>query len=110
MAIIIILLALSFNYSNQLLLNATNNQENNDIKELDTLFNMIMEEISKIQKNEVTDYGYTRMIFIILILFFIFSIKTKLYKIITCCKRMKPDSKDAALEKITIQELNYIIN
>ncbi|AHH82714.1 ORF-125 [Buzura suppressaria nucleopolyhedrovirus] len=113
MALSIILLALSFNYSNQLWLNATtinSDDKDDNTEELDSLFNIVMGEISKIQKNETTDNGYIRMIFIILILFFIFSIKTKIYKIFTCCKRLKPTPNDTALEKITIQELNYIIN
>ncbi|QWO71680.1 hypothetical protein [Orgyia pseudotsugata single capsid nuclopolyhedrovirus] len=86
--------------------NSNGNANKNDI---DAVFAVIMEEINKIQKNEITDYGYTRMIFIILILFFIFSLKAKLYKILTCFKKKtKPD--ECALETITIRELNYNVN
>ncbi len=83
------------------LLNGTIN--NNDI---DALFSMIMNEISNIQKHEVSDNSYTRMIFILLIMLLLFSFKTKLYKIMTCFKK-KRTSEDCALEKITIKELNY---
>jgi hypothetical protein len=100
MAIFIIVLLMLLRDSDQLL-NSTDNS--NDI---DALFNMIMNEISNIQKHEVSDNSYTRMIFILLIMLLLFSFKTKLYKMMTCFKK-KPMSEDCALEKITIKELNY---
>ncbi|ABY65857.1 hypothetical protein [Orgyia leucostigma nucleopolyhedrovirus] len=114
--VIFLVLMLARSSYNQLIMNLTsvnaNSGNDNDDKatnDIDTLFTVIMEEINKIQKNEITDYGYTRMIFIVLILFFIFSIKAKLYKILTCFKK-KVKHEEGALETITIRELNYNVN
>ncbi|AGR56886.1 HESP124 [Hemileuca sp. nucleopolyhedrovirus] len=83
----------------------------NDIfdDEIYELFKIISSELSKIEENENADDGYMRLIFIIVILILIVSIKAKIYKMLTCFKRKKPVH-DSALEKITIRELNYNIN
>ncbi|AAQ88178.1 hypothetical protein [Ectropis obliqua nucleopolyhedrovirus] len=85
------------------------NSSNDDI---DELLNIIMAEMAKIQKTEVSDTGYTKMIFIILILLLIISLKTKIYKLLTCMKKKPQHSKDddVMLDKITIGEFNYNIN
>ncbi|ACO53579.1 unknown [Euproctis pseudoconspersa nucleopolyhedrovirus] len=75
------------------------------------LFNLIMQQVGKIQKNEISDFGYTKLIFALLILSFIFSIKSQIYKLLTCAKRKKKlKSDDCALETITIKEFNYNVN
>ncbi|QNV47776.1 hypothetical protein [Alphabaculovirus altersperidaniae] len=86
-------------------------------KDIDSIFAIIMNEISKIEKTESSDVNYTKIIIGLLILITIFTLKTKIYRISTCWRRKKQQRRwfksyndvndDAPLENITIQELNY---
>lgn len=84
------------------------NVKKTSVDDVDKLLQLIMNEVTKIEKNEETDYGYTKMIFIALIMMGILLIKTKIYKISTCFKKRKK-TENETLEKITIQEFNYNI-
>lgn len=98
--------------------------------ELDRLLVLIMNEISKIQQTEVADYSYSRIILLVLIMAFIYSIRTRLHKMLHSCFRSSQQKNDqqvnsgatgsligredslstvAALDKITIQKLNYMV-
>jgi hypothetical protein len=89
-------------------------------KDIDNIFAVIMHEISKIEKSESSDVNYTKIIIGLLILITLFTLKTKIYRVSTCCWRRKKlqqqqqqqqrrlHTLDAQpLENITIQELNY---
>ncbi|QHB21794.1 orf135 [Artaxa digramma nucleopolyhedrovirus] len=115
--VILLLFVLPLLIGSQLLLNATAPTATPaatiapDGTDIEVLFKLIMEQVSKIQNNEITDYGYTRMIFVILIIFFIFSIKSKIYRLLSCVKKKKKSlAGECALENITIRELNYNVN
>lgn len=95
--------------SSQTTTTTTTTTTNHDI---DKLLEVIMDQVSKIEKNELADNGYTRIILIFLILIFVLLIKTKIYKLSTCFnKRKSPvEAHPVALDKITIQEYTYNIN
>ena len=85
----------------------------NSKDDISSLFITIMNEIGKIEKIESNDISYTKMIFGVLILIALFTVKTKLYRISTCCLQRKNHKSHGdeviPLENITIQELNYNI-
>lgn len=84
-------------------------------KDIDNIFAVIMNEISKIEKSESSDVNYTKIIIGLLVLITLFTLKTKIYRVSTCCWCRKKSllqrrltTLDAQpLENITIQELNY---
>ncbi|AXU41616.1 ORF18 [Spodoptera eridania nucleopolyhedrovirus] len=83
-------------------------------KDIDNIFAVIMDEISKIEKTESSDVNYTKIIIGLLILITLFTLKTKIYRISTCWRRKKQrnlknggGADEIPLENITIQELNY---
>ncbi|AIU41359.1 orf120 [Sucra jujuba nucleopolyhedrovirus] len=112
--VILFVLCLFDNSKQILLLNATGGEIEDENRDIDHLFNMIMVEVTKIQKNESNDYSYTRIIFILLIVFFIITLKIKLYKYMNCNRKRAATpalaEEKVPLEKITIKELNYNFN
>nr|ADV91250.1 hypothetical protein [Spodoptera frugiperda multiple nucleopolyhedrovirus]AFH58977.1 hypothetical protein Sf19 [Spodoptera frugiperda multiple nucleopolyhedrovirus]QED40219.1 hypothetical protein [Spodoptera frugiperda multiple nucleopolyhedrovirus]QRN46131.1 Sf19 [Spodoptera frugiperda multiple nucleopolyhedrovirus] len=79
------------------------------LKDIETVFAIIMEEISKIEKTENSDVSYTKIIIGILVLMALFTLKTKIYRMSSCLrkKRLYKAREEIPLENITIQELNY---
>nr|AMO27620.1 hypothetical protein [Lymantria dispar multiple nucleopolyhedrovirus]QCQ67692.1 hypothetical protein [Lymantria dispar multiple nucleopolyhedrovirus] len=78
-------------------------------RDIDALFALIMVELQKIHSSELSDFSYTKLILILLILIMLYSLKTKLYKLSMCCNKKRDDAKrqQTPLENITIQEFNY---
>nr|AOL57135.1 hypothetical protein [Chrysodeixis includens nucleopolyhedrovirus]AOL57276.1 hypothetical protein [Chrysodeixis includens nucleopolyhedrovirus]QGW49264.1 hypothetical protein [Chrysodeixis includens nucleopolyhedrovirus]QGW49404.1 hypothetical protein [Chrysodeixis includens nucleopolyhedrovirus]QGW49544.1 hypothetical protein [Chrysodeixis includens nucleopolyhedrovirus] len=54
--------------------------------DIDRVFDLILDEITKIEESEADDFNYTRLIFFILLLIIIILIKTRLYRHLLCCK------------------------
>ncbi|AXS67789.1 Adho123-like protein [Cryptophlebia peltastica nucleopolyhedrovirus] len=77
--------------------------------ELDKILDIIVDELTDIQKNEVNDVNYTKIVLILLVLISVLLIKIKFYKYSMCCKRKKSNEKEQ-LETIQINELNYNFN
>ncbi|AKN80689.1 hypothetical protein [Perigonia lusca single nucleopolyhedrovirus] len=87
---LLLILIASANSSNHSSLNVSNTSSMGSTDEptnLDRLLSLMMDEINQIQKNEIDDYGYTKIILIILFLVLILSIKTQMYKFCKCKKR-----------------------
>nr|QBI90354.1 hypothetical protein [Trichoplusia ni single nucleopolyhedrovirus] len=57
--------------------------------DIDRVFDLILDEITKIEENEADDFNYTRLIFFILLLIIIILIKTRLYRYLLCCKNRR---------------------
>ncbi|AAY84070.1 ORF-139 peptide [Chrysodeixis chalcites nucleopolyhedrovirus] len=57
--------------------------------DIDRVFDLILDEITKIEENEADDFNYTRLIFFILLLIIIILIKTRLYRYLLCCKNCR---------------------
>ncbi|AUV65278.1 hypothetical protein [Alphabaculovirus myunipunctae] len=71
--------------------------------DIDGLFDMIMNEIGKIEKNESYDISYTKIILGLLVLLALFTIRTKMYR--GCCRRWQRHyrrSRSTSLQGITI--------
>lgn len=77
--------------------------------DVDKILQIIMNEVTKIEKNEETDYGYTKMIFFALIMIGVLLIKTKLYKISACFKKKKKKDwkRDVGKDKYSRIQLQY---
>ncbi|AIE47864.1 orf29-like protein [Peridroma alphabaculovirus] len=77
--------------------------------DINGLFDMIMHEISKIERTEDSDVNYTKMIFGLLVLVALLTFRSKIYRASTCCRRRHRHGRSdiAPLDTITIQELNY---
>ncbi|QEI03632.1 hypothetical protein [Rachiplusia nu nucleopolyhedrovirus] len=82
---------------------------NSTADDIDKVIDLILDEVTKIEESELTDYNYTRLIFFILLLIIIILVKSRLYKALfnCCCRRKKLEMIPENLEN-TLNNENII--
>lgn len=78
-----------------LISNATHLNSTAHHDDIDKVIDLILDEVTKIEESELTDYNYTRLIFFILLLIIIILVKSRLYKALfnCCCRPKKHDNR-----------------
>ncbi len=90
-----------------LISNATRLNSTAHHDDIDKVIDLILDEVTKIEESELTDYNYTRLIFFILLLIIIILVKSRLYRsLFNCCCRRKKREHHADIDDENQDDIN----